>query len=98
MLLSGILFCADRGHGMYQQRYQTGKRQQDCYTCESYKNQTGDYTAHFIRTDLLTAGILSNLRQVTEYTAKHKSCFVKLLYPAERNRQQEKGHSRHQAA
>ena len=35
--------------------------------------------AHFIRTDLLTAGVLSNLRQVTEYAAKHESRFVKLL-------------------
>ena len=38
-----------------------------------------DCTAHFIRTDLLTAGVLSNLRQVTEYAAKHESRFVKLL-------------------
>ena len=29
--------------------------------------------------DLLTAGVLSNLRQVTEYAAKHESRFVKLL-------------------
>ena len=36
-------------------------------------------TAHFIRTDLLTAGVLANLRQVTEYAAKHESRFVKLL-------------------
>ena len=33
----------------------------------------------FIRTDLLTAGVLSNLRQVTEYAARHESRFVKLL-------------------
>ena len=38
-----------------------------------------DCTAHFIRTDLLTAGVLANLRQVTEYAAKHESRFVKLL-------------------
>ena len=29
-----------------------------------------DCTAHFIRTDLLTAGVLSNLRKVTSYAAK----------------------------
>ena len=27
----------------------------------------------------MTAGVLSNLRQVTEYAAKHESRFVKLL-------------------
>lgn len=30
-------------------------------------------------TDLLTAGVLTNLWQVTEYAAKHKNWFVKLL-------------------
>jgi len=47
--------------------------------CGSYKKRTRDCTAHFIRTDLLTAGVLSNLRQVTEYAARHESRFVKLL-------------------
>ncbi len=41
---------------MYQQRYQTDKRRQDCYICGSYKKRTADCTAHFIRTDLLTEG------------------------------------------
>ena len=53
-LFSGILFCADCGSVMYQQRYQTDKRKQDCYICGSYKKRTADCTAHFIRTDLLT--------------------------------------------
>ena len=66
-------------HVMYQQRYQNKTRKQDCYICGSYKKRTRDCTAHFIRTDLLTAGVLSNLRQVTEYAAKHESRFVKLL-------------------
>ena len=78
-LFSGILFCADCGSVMYQQRYQTDKRKQDCYICGSYKKRTADCTAHFIRTDLLTAGVLSNLRQVTSYAAKHEARFMKLL-------------------
>ena len=32
----------------------------------------------YTSTDLLTAGVLANLRQVTEYAAKHESRFVKL--------------------
>ena len=35
-----------------------------------------DCTAHFIRTDLLTAGVLSNLRKVTSYAAKHEACLL----------------------
>ena len=78
-LFSGILFCADCGSVMYQQRYQTDKRKQDCYICGSYKKRTADCTAHFIRTDLLTAGVLSNLRKVTSYAAKHEARCMKLL-------------------
>ena len=32
-LFSSILFCADCGSVMYQQRYQMDKRKQDCYIC-----------------------------------------------------------------
>ena len=32
-LFSGMLFCADCGHVMYQQRYQNKNRKQDCYIC-----------------------------------------------------------------
>ena len=78
-LFSGMLFCADCGSVMYQQRYQTDKRKQDCYICGNYKKRTYDCTAHFIRTDLLTAGVLSNLRKVTSYAAKHEARFMKLL-------------------
>ena len=78
-LFSGILFCADCGSVMYQQRYQTDKRRQDCYICGSYKKRTRDCTAHFIRTDLLTAGVTENLRKITSYAAKHEARFMKLL-------------------
>ena len=78
-LFSGLLFCADCGSVMYQQRYQTDKRRQDCYICGSYKKRTADCTAHFIRTDLLTEGVTENLRKVTSYAAKHEARFMKLL-------------------
>ena len=72
-LFSGMLFCADCGLVMYQQRYQNKNRKQDCYICGSYKKRTRDCTAHFIRTDLLTAGVLSNLRHTrSRVAAKHE--------------------------
>lgn len=71
--------CADCGSVLYQQRYQTEKQKQDCYLCGSYKKRTKDCTAHFIRTDLLTAGIIQNLRKVTSYAANHEARFVKLI-------------------
>jgi len=78
-LFSGLVFCSDCGSVMYQQRYDTAKRHQDCYICGSYKKRTADCTAHFIRTDLLTAGVTANLRKITSYAAKHEAKFVKLL-------------------
>ena len=78
-LFSGILFCADCGSVMYQQRYQTDKRKQDCYICGSYKKRTADCTAHFIRSEHLTAGVTENLRKITSYAAKHEARFMKLL-------------------
>lgn len=78
-LFSGMLVCADCGSIMYQQRYETEKRKQDCYICGSYKKRTADCTAHFIRTDILKAGVTENLRQVTQYAGKHEAKFLKLL-------------------
>ena len=92
-LFSGIVFCADCGSVMYQQRYQTDKRKQDCYICGSYKKRTADCTAHFIRTDLLTEGVTANLRKVTQYAAKHEARFMKLL-----TEQNEDGSRRRNAA
>ena len=92
-LFSGLLFCADCGSVMYQQRYQTDKRRQDCYICGSYKKRTADCTAHFIRTDLLTEGVTENLRKVTSYAAKHEARFMKLL-----TEQTEDGSKRRNAA
>lgn len=92
-LFSGLLFCADCGSVLYQQRYQTEKRKQDCYICGSYKKRTKDCTAHFIRTDLLTVGVIQNLRKVTSYAANHEARFVKLI-----NSQNEAGSKRKAAA
>ena len=78
-LFSGLVFCADCGSVMYQQRYDNDRRKQDCYICGSYKKRTADCTAHFIRTDLLKAGVTANLKAITSYASKHEAKFVKQL-------------------
>ncbi|MBR6862297.1 MAG: DUF4368 domain-containing protein [Acidaminococcaceae bacterium] len=77
-LFSGMVFCADCGSVMYQQRYDTA-RQQDCYICGTYKRHTQDCTAHFIRTDLLTEGVTANLRSITRFAAKDEARLARLL-------------------
>ena len=78
-LFSGLVFCADCGSVMYQQRYDTPNRKQDCYICGSYKKRTSDCTAHFIRTDLLVEGVTTNLKAITSYAAKNEERFAKQL-------------------
>ena len=78
-LFSGLVFCADCGSVMYQQRYDKPNRKQDCYICGSYKKRTADCTAHFIRTDLLAEGVTANLKAITGFAAKNEERFAKLL-------------------
>ena len=78
-LFSGLVFCADCGSVMYQQRYDKPNRKQDCYICGSYKKRTADCTAHFIRTDLLAEGVTANLKAITGFAAKNEDRFAKLL-------------------
>lgn len=51
---------------MYQQRNQADKRRQDCYICGNYKKRTCGCTAYSSRTDLLTEGVIENLRKITQ--------------------------------
>lgn len=78
-LFSGLLYCADCGHLMYQQRYKEGDIMRDSYICGSYKKRTRDCSAHYISTDLLKAGVTANLRQITGYAAKHEAKFMQQL-------------------
>ena len=78
-LFSGLVFCADCGSVMYQQRYDKPNRKQDCYICGSYKKRTADCTAHFIRTDLLAEGVTANLKAITGFAAENEERFAKLL-------------------
>ena len=75
----GLLYCADCGSILYLQRYHTDKRSYNNYVCGSYRSRTRDCTAHFIRTDILTAGVLKNLRHITNYAAEHEQQFMELL-------------------
>src|SRR5690606_28431096 len=78
---------------LYQQRYENKTRKQDCYICGNYKRRVKSCTAHFIRTDLLTAGVTANLKKITAYAAKHEKQFMKLLV-----QQNEDGGKRRNAA
>ena len=77
-LFSGILFCADCGSVMYQQRYQTDKRRQDCYICGSYKKRTADYEAEQKELKEKAAVLQGELSKTLEATANAEK-FMKVV-------------------
>ena len=78
-LFSGMLFCADCGHVMYQQRYQNKNRKQDCYICGSYKKRTRDCTAHFYPHRPVDRRCPLQSPAGDGICRQHESRFVKLL-------------------
>jgi len=92
-LFSGLLYCADCGSLLYQQRYKQDDSMRDSCICGNYKKRTAECTSHYIRTDLLAAGVTANLRQITGYVAKHEDKFIKQLI-----RQNEDGGKKKNAA
>ncbi len=75
----GMSIFAHDPNGKVAEAYENKTRKQDCYICGNYKRRVKSCTAHFIRTDLLTAGVTANLRKITAYAAKHEKHFMKLL-------------------
>lgn len=63
--LTGLLYCADCGGKMYNERTETmkGKRKNN-YLCSSYRKQTADCTMHFIRSAVVEELILQAPRKV----------------------------------
>jgi hypothetical protein len=45
----------------------------------NYDTVPNDCAAHFIRTDLFTAGVTDDLPKVTRYALKHEARSIKLL-------------------
>ena len=78
--LTGILYCADCGARMYNERgaaHNGGWK--DVYVCGSYRRHTADCTMHYIRTDAVRELILESLRQVTDYARAHRDEFERLV-------------------
>ena len=71
-LFSGLLYYADCGHTLNLNRTKSWAREQDNYTCGTYKRKKGECTAHFIR-----AVVLENLREVIAFAREDTEGFVR---------------------
>ena len=75
-LFSGLVFCADCGHTLHLSRGTSVTREQECYTCGTYKRKKGGCTAHYIRAVVLEQLVLENLRKVIAYVRDYEGDFV----------------------
>lgn len=75
-MFSGLLFCADCGHALNLNRTKSWAREQDNYTCGTYKRKKGECTAHFIRAVVLEQLVLENLREVISFAREDTERFV----------------------
>ena len=76
-MFSGLLYCADCGHALNLNRTKSWAREQDNYTCGTYKRKKGECTAHFIRAVVLEQLVLEYLREVISFAREDTEGFVR---------------------
>ena len=86
--LTGLLYCADCGARLYNERGDNGKGHfKDSYACSSYRKRTSDCTMHFIRSEVVRDLILSALRSISEYAKANREAFERLVMDTTSDRQ-----------
>lgn len=85
--LTGLLYCADCGARLYNERGKSKGGYKDIYTCSSYRKHTTTCTMHFIRTDVVRELILSALRSISEYAKANREAFERLVMDTTSTRQ-----------
>lgn len=76
-LFSGLVFCADCGVKLHLNRAVSITREQENYTCGTYKVKKGGCSAHYIRAVVLEKLVLENLRKVIAYAHNYEDDFVR---------------------
>ena len=86
--LTGLLYCADCGARLYNERGENGKGHfKDSYACSSYRKRTSDCTMHFIRSEVVRDLILSALHSISEYAKANCKAFERLVMDTTSDRQ-----------
>ncbi|MCL1794477.1 MAG: recombinase family protein [Oscillospiraceae bacterium] len=81
--LTGILYCSDCGHKLYNKRGNTGREQiHDEYICSSYRHYSRSCTYHYIRVSVIEKLILDTIRRVSKYVTENESEFIERLREA----------------
>ncbi|MCL1867033.1 MAG: recombinase family protein [Oscillospiraceae bacterium] len=75
--LTGVLFCSDCGHKLYNKLGDTGRKKvHNEYVCSSYRHYTRSCTMHYIRTEVIEDLILTAIRRVCRYVRENEKIFI----------------------
>lgn len=76
--LTGLLFCADCGAKLYNERSKDyrGHPKND-YVCSSYRKHTADCTMHYIRSSVVEELVLTALKEVSRFAKSSRNEFVR---------------------
>jgi site-specific DNA recombinase len=78
--LTGLLFCADCGAKLYNERTADyNGRPRNNYICSSYRKHTADCTMHYIRAVVVEELILDALKEVSSFAKENEDEFVRLV-------------------
>ena len=78
--LTGLLWCADCGAKLYNERGTTSQgKPKDKYICSNYRKRTTGCTAHGIQADAVKALVLDALRKVSAYATENEAEFVRQI-------------------
>ncbi|SDP42193.1 Site-specific DNA recombinase [Eubacterium maltosivorans] len=75
-MFSGLLYCGDCGEKLYYSVTNNYSREQAYFFCSSYRKNTANCTAHYIREKVVYALVLESLRRVLFYVQAFEKQFV----------------------
>lgn len=87
--LTGLLYCADCGGRMYNERTPLHGRFRDVYVCSSYRKHTTDCTIHYIQSKVVRELVLTALREISQYVKSNRKEFIQLVLKTSSTQQEE---------
>ena len=75
-MFSGLLYCGDCGEKLYYSVTNNYSREQAYFFCSSYRKNTANCTAHYIREKVVYALVVESLRRVLFYVQAFEKQFV----------------------
>lgn len=75
-MFSGLLYCGDCGEKLYYSVTNNYSREQAYFFCSSYRKNTANCTAHYIREKAVYALVLESLRRILFYVQAFEKRFV----------------------